>query len=212
MGRDKALVPWRGGALIDAVAASLGAVSDELLLLTGSEPRYVGRVPGARVVLDTPTAHGSLGTTPGPLAGLAAALAAARCATLVTLPVDVPIVDAAALRALLALAAECGADAVFVRGPRGVEPLLAVYRVARCAPEATRLLASGERRPVALSRAVPSAEVDAAALAAAAGVDVEALLANVNAPGDLARLARLGGLGGLGGLARLDGAVEEGAA
>jgi molybdopterin-guanine dinucleotide biosynthesis protein A len=105
-----------------------------------------------------------------PLAGLVAGLRAATQEVVVFLPVDVPLADAAALRAL---AAACRDAAVPASGP-----LPGAYRRSAL-PVLERRLSAGELK---LRDAV--AELDAAV------VDLDpALLANVNDPADLARLA-----------------------
>jgi molybdopterin-guanine dinucleotide biosynthesis protein A len=104
-----------------------------------------------------------------PLAGLVAGLRAATNDVVVFLPVDMPLVDADALRGL---AAACREAAV----PRG-RPLPGAYRQS-VLPRLERRLDAAELR---LMDAV--AELDAAL------VDLDpALLANVNAPADLDRL------------------------
>jgi molybdopterin-guanine dinucleotide biosynthesis protein A len=103
------------------------------------------------------------------LAGLVAGLRAASGAVVVFLPVDMPLVDAAALRAL---GAACREAAV----PRG-SPLPGAFRTTVLS-RFERRLAAGDLR---LTDAV--AELDAAV------VDLDpALLANVNEPADLGRL------------------------
>jgi molybdenum cofactor guanylyltransferase len=106
-----------------------------------------------------------------PLAGLVAGLRAASHEVVVVLPVDCPLVDARALRAL---AAACREAAVPPTGP-----LPGAYHVAAL-PLLERRLAAGELR---LSDALAELEV--------AGVELDpALLANVNEPADLDRLRR----------------------
>jgi molybdopterin-guanine dinucleotide biosynthesis protein A len=105
------------------------------------------------------------------LAGLVGGLRAAASELVVVLPVDCPLVDAGALRAL---AGACRDAAVPPSGP-----LPGAYRRSAL-PVLERRLAAGELR---LRDAV--AELDAALVA----LD-PALLANVNEPSDLERLAR----------------------
>ena len=106
-----------------------------------------------------------------PLAGMVAGLRAAAHEVVVFLPVDVPLVGEAALRAL----AEACRDAATPPG----HPLPGAYRRSAL-PVLERRLAEGELRLRDLL-----AELDAVAVA----VD-EALLANVNEPSDLERLAQ----------------------
>ncbi len=104
-----------------------------------------------------------------PLAGLVAGLRAAATEVVVFLPVDCPLVDAAALQTL---AAACRDAAVPPTGP-----LPGAYR-RRLLPLLERALAAGELRLRDLLAQVDTAVVE---------LD-PALLANVNEPADLARL------------------------
>ncbi len=105
-----------------------------------------------------------------PLAGLVAGLRAAATDVVVFLPVDCPLVDAAALRAL-------GADCRDVAVPQ-TGPLPGAYRRSSL-PVLERHLAAGELR---LRDAL--AELDVAVVRLA-----PELLVNVNEPADLARLS-----------------------
>jgi molybdopterin-guanine dinucleotide biosynthesis protein A len=106
-----------------------------------------------------------------PLAGMVAGLRAAAHEVVVFLPVDVPLVDAATLRAL----AEACRDAA---APPG-QPLPGAYAKAAL-PVLERRLAEGELRLRDLLEELDAVEV---------AVD-EALLANVNEQADLDRLAQ----------------------
>jgi molybdenum cofactor guanylyltransferase len=116
MGRDKALLPWEGGTLLDHAAARLQAVCGEVRVLSGSEPRYADR--GLPVDVD---ARGDA----GPLAGLAAALAVAAPRDVLLLGVDMPYVTTA----LLAFVRDAlaGWDAAVPVLDEGAEPLCAAY-------------------------------------------------------------------------------------
>jgi molybdenum cofactor guanylyltransferase len=106
-----------------------------------------------------------------PLAGLVAGLRAAANEVVVFMPVDMPLVDADALRRL----ADACRDAAVPRG----SPLPGAYR-RRVLPRLERRLAAGELRLTAAA-----AELDAAV------VDLDpALLVNVNEPLDLDQLAQ----------------------
>lgn len=190
MGRDKALVQWRGRPLVVRAAESLAASFDQVLLATGPEARYADLVPTARIVLDAPCGDDSSSddsssdgsSSDGPLGGIAALLAAAEAEWLVTLPVDMPHVEGTHLRTLWERAAEAGVDAAFVRSERGVEPLLAAYRISAARPAARALLAAGVRRPLGLLDEVAAIEVGIETL-----TDEPArVLRNLNTPADLA--------------------------
>jgi molybdopterin-guanine dinucleotide biosynthesis protein A len=122
------------------------------------------------------------------LAGLVAGLRAASGGVVVFLPVDMPLVDAAALRSL---GAACREAAV----PRG-SPLPGAFRTT-VLPRLERRLAAGDLR---LTDAV--AELDAAV------VDLDpAVLVNVNEPADLTRLA--GGAEAQGGRSSADTSASD---
>jgi molybdopterin-guanine dinucleotide biosynthesis protein A len=119
----------------------------------------------------------------GPLAGLDAALAAARHDTLIVVACDMPFVTARFLRHLSSLAGE--ADAVVPRTEDGYHPLCAAYTRA-CQPTVARRLA--ERRLAVLglfddvrTRVVTTEEIEAFG-------DRSRLLANVNTPAAFAGL------------------------
>jgi molybdopterin-guanine dinucleotide biosynthesis protein A len=173
MGRPKALVEWGGSTLAERVAAAARAVIPELLLL-GSGP-----VPGplaACARLEDPPGLA------GPLAALAAALAARPDRAWLLLACDQPLLTPEAIRWLID-ERRGGAVAVMARrSPERVEPLPAIYEPA--AREAVaELRAAGElslqplgRRPDVATPVVP------AALAAA--------WTSVDTPADLAALAQ----------------------
>ena len=87
MGRDKALLDWRGRPLLEHQLETLHAAGVEELLVSGERPVYRGVVdlqPGL-----------------GPLGGLASiAESVAGEADLVVIPVDMPLLGAALLRRL----------------------------------------------------------------------------------------------------------------
>jgi len=123
MGRDKALLPYRGGPLIESVA------------------RAVERAAGSAVLVGSPSRHGNLGFPvlpdiypgEGPLGGILTALQHANSSHTqsdwnLIVACDMPELDAAFLRGLVDAAAQSGADALVPRGPSGLlEPLCAVY-------------------------------------------------------------------------------------
>lgn len=87
MGRDKALLPWRGRPLIDHMLALLAAAGVERSVVSGDRPCHDGlpdRYPGQ-----------------GPLGGIATAAAALPDCCLLVVPVDMPLLAPARLVALL---------------------------------------------------------------------------------------------------------------
>lgn len=151
MGADKALLDLAGARLIDRAVAALEPLVGEVVLATGSAPRY--RETGLPTVQDVlPDA--------GPLAGLVAGLerAADRGAEAVlALACDTPRADARLYAQLLAALGD--ADACLLRTPDGPEPLCAVYRTT-CAAPARAALAAGRRRMTAFHDEVRLTWVD----------------------------------------------------
>jgi len=171
MGRDKALLPWRGATLLDHAIARLRAACGDVRILCGPAPRYADR--GLPLVLDAVAGA-------GPLAGLAAGLESAGAAPGLYLAVDLPHVTVALLSALLAI--DGGADAVVPVTADGAEPLCAVYR-AGCGPAVRARLAAGERRMTSFWPDVRVHALEGTALRAFG--DPRRLFHNVNAPADL---------------------------
>lgn len=170
MGRDKALLPWRGATLLDHALSRLRQVCGPVFILCGSDRRYADR--GVPVLLDArPEA--------GPLAGLVSGLAQLAEEPGVFLAVDLPEVPAALLAELAGRTGS--ADAVVPVSEHGPEPLCAAYNRA-CLGPAERRLAAGEFKmtgfwPEVRVVQVPPAEVRRFG-------DPAVLFRNVNTPSD----------------------------
>jgi molybdopterin-guanine dinucleotide biosynthesis protein A len=173
MGRDKATLPFDGAPLATRVARALGTCVERVRVVSrpGEAPEL-----GLECIVDRFAAR-------APLVGIAAALAACEASAVLVAACDLPDVDPRVLLALLALVpAEGGADIVAPLGPRGPEPLLAVYRP-RLLPELERRIARGELALQALLRDVNTVFVPEADLRA---LDPElASLRTLNRPEDL---------------------------
>lgn len=172
MGQDKAWIELDGEPLIRRVAAVLAEVADEVLVVA-NEPRYASL--GLPVVPDRYPAGGALG-------GIATGVAAARHETILVAACDMPFLDAAVWRLLLA--ARDGADAVVPRIGGEYETLHAIYTKA-CLPEMARALAENRLRVIAFFDALRVRAVEEDALRA---VDPTLrAFTNVNTPEELAR-------------------------
>jgi molybdenum cofactor guanylyltransferase len=134
MGRDKALLGWGGATLLDHAIGTLEAVCSDVRVLSGLQRRYTDR--GRAVVVDAPPEA-------GPLAALAAALAAAAPRPAILLAVDMPFVPAPLLRYLAETLA--GWDVAVPVIPAGPEPLCAAYSAA-CLEPVRDALTAGERK------------------------------------------------------------------
>lgn len=170
MGRDKALLPWEGGTLLDHALARLRAVCGDVRILCGPTPRYPDH--GAPLVLDRVA-------DAGPLAGLEAALTQAAGRPVLFLGVDLPFVTPALLELLRAKLA--GSDAAVPVLAGRPEPLCAAYGPGCLGPVRARLDA-GERRMTSFWPDVSVVEV-AEELLAGLG-DPVAFFRNLNTPHD----------------------------
>lgn len=141
-GSDKALAEVDGTRLLDRAVALLRTVSDEVAVVSS---RSEHDVEGVRRLPD-------LRTGKGPLGGMEAALAYARergIPTVLVLACDLPSVDEALLRALLAGLGDAPAAALSRDGAPGFEPLCAVYRTS-CLESLGSLLDQGRFQARAL--------------------------------------------------------------
>jgi len=175
MGRDKALLPWADGTLLDHALRRLRSVCPEVRILSGAEPRYADR--GVAV-------HTDVVADAGPLGGIHAGLSSLTDPLGLFLGVDVPLVPAALLTALVA-AAE-GSDAVVPVLAGRPEPLCAVYR-RTCLDAVARRLEAGERKMTSFwpdVRVRTLAEPELAPFG-----DPAEMFRNVNTPDDYRRVS-----------------------
>jgi molybdopterin-guanine dinucleotide biosynthesis protein A len=117
MGRDKAMLPWKGSTLIQSVAGEVRLAAGNVTLI-GSPGRY--QTLGFPVISDKIDGC-------GPLGGLHAALSSTRAEWNLLVACDMPSVTHELLEELLAAAEAGDADALVPAGPQGLEPLCAVY-------------------------------------------------------------------------------------
>jgi molybdopterin-guanine dinucleotide biosynthesis protein A len=156
MGRDKATLLFEGVPLALRVADALGACLARVRLVAKDEAL---RALGRELILDRHPEQAAL-------VGVAAALAACEAPAVLVAACDLVHLDPRVLLALCALApVEGAADVIAPVGPRGPEPLCAIYR-ARLLPEVERRIAAGEFALQALLRdsactLVPEAELRA---------------------------------------------------
>jgi molybdopterin-guanine dinucleotide biosynthesis protein A len=154
MGRDKALLPFRGGALAQAVARAVAEATGSAVLVGSPQ---LAQALGYQAIPD-------LYPGEGPLGGILTALAHSRASWNLVTACDMPELTAGFLTSLLDAAEAAGADVLLPEGPGGrPEPLCAVYHAgAREGMEAA--FRAGERKVTralaGLRRAVlPVAEV-----------------------------------------------------
>lgn len=144
-GRDKRAEPVDGVAMLARVVAAVGALSDDVVVVTRPDRPLPASVPlpgSVRIVHDAPEGD-------GPLAGLAAGLAAARHPTVLVAAGDHPWLVPATLEAAgQRLDADPALDAVVADDGRP-QPLVGCYR-RHVGDVALAQLRDGERRVTAL--------------------------------------------------------------
>ena len=136
MGRDKALLPFHGGALVSHVAATVAAAAGSVALI--GDPQKYGHL-GYTVLPDhSPGA--------GPAGGIETALSQTAADWNLVLACDMPAIPVEFLRGLLDAAELLNADALLPAGPSGrLEPLCAVYH-RRCLQTLHCALEAGVRK------------------------------------------------------------------
>ncbi len=117
MGRDKALLPFRGGTLAQAVARAVAQAAGSATLV--GDPESYGRL-GFPVIAD-------LYPGEGPLGGIVTALGHTAADWNLVTACDMPAITVELLAMLLDKAERLDADALVPAGPRHLEPLCAVY-------------------------------------------------------------------------------------
>jgi molybdenum cofactor guanylyltransferase len=158
MGKDKALLPFRGGALAAYVAATVATAAGSAVLI--GDPRKYGHLCYPVIPDRTPGA--------GPLGGIETALSYTVANWNLVLACDMPAISADFLRDVLDAGERSGADALVPAGPSGrLEPLCAVYH-RRAAATLRRALDRGVRKiseALAGLDAVPWPVIDSACFA-----------------------------------------------
>jgi molybdenum cofactor guanylyltransferase len=180
MGRDKRSVEVEGVPMARRVASALATVADELLVVASTAHPVAAELfdgLNARLVIDARA-------DAGPLAGLEAALGAARHELVLVAAADMPWVAPPLLRMLVVRIRDAPSTThvAVVATKRGPEPLLACYRRGTL-PVVSRLLDVGERRMGALLAALSTDEIPPAdwLVMDPSGRSVR----NVNEPADL---------------------------
>ena len=175
MGRNKALLPFRGRPLVARVHETLQPLFEDIFLVTNDPglfdfvpcPKIPDRVPGK-----------------GPISGVDAALRHSRNPYVLVVGCDAPFLSPSLLELLAGKTEE--ADLVIPVGPDGPEPLCAVYGKG-CLPHIEESLRKGDFSLMALvgrsrTREIPAEEV--------AGVDPGfRSFMNINTPGDFRMLS-----------------------
>jgi molybdopterin-guanine dinucleotide biosynthesis protein A len=137
MGQDKAIMPFRGEALVRRVLDRLAGLAAEVIVIAPGSQEYLSL--GLRIVADL-----ILGR--GPLGGLYTALFAASHPVVAAVACDMPFVSAELLTHQRDILFADNMDVVVPSSERGLEPLHAIYRRETCLPAVREALAAGEQR------------------------------------------------------------------
>ncbi len=186
MGQEKTLLPVDGVPLIVRVVSAVLEVCADAVVVT-NQPDVAARagLPDSVAVVRDEIAY------QGPLGGLATALGVARQPWVLAVAADMPWLEPGVARVLWEEHAD--ADVVIPVSEKGVEPLLALYRVETCLAAARETLRGDRRRIVAMFGGLRVAEVPVERLAE---VDPELRsLVNVNTAEDLAKVRSEADLG-----------------
>jgi molybdopterin-guanine dinucleotide biosynthesis protein A len=144
MGRDKALLPFRGGALAGSVAGAVAVAAGSATLV--GNPQSYGHL-GFPAIPDAYPGE-------GPLGGILSALRHTTATWNLLTACDMPGLSAEFLRSLLDAAERSGADALLPAGPSGrPEPLCAVYH-RRILPALETAFGGGARKVTAALQGV----------------------------------------------------------
>lgn len=173
-GLPKGLERVGGRRIIDRVAAALGEVTDDLLLVA-NDPAAPEWLPGIPVQRDIVPNAGGLG-------GIHAALHRARQPVLIV-AWDMPFVPSGLLARLRELGDSADVAVPESGSRRGIEPLCAFYAPS-CLPAIELSLADDDRRVIGFHDRVRVARLPAGEVSAFG--DPELLFMNVNTPDDLA--------------------------
>lgn len=179
LGMEKARALAAGRPLLHWTAAAVACLTDDLIVVCRVD-QTIARAEGVvwREAVDREAER-------GPLAGIEAALGAARHDLLLVFACDMPLLRPALVR-LLARAA-VGVDVAIPVVEGRAEPLAAAYRMS-CLESVRSALATGEGRPVAILKELRVRRLTAAELRVADPRLVS--LTNVNYPEDLERVER----------------------
>jgi molybdopterin-guanine dinucleotide biosynthesis protein A len=171
MGTDKAVLKLNGETFVERIAKNVSVVARKTTLIGSNENLAGYKFPIA----------GDVFNSWGALGGLHAALSACKSDWALVVACDLPLVSKELFLRMASLREGWDAVAPIQQDGRP-QPLCALYRVAPCLDCAERLIASGERRPRVLLRAVRTRWVTTTELEDLESADL--LFLNVNTPTD----------------------------
>ena len=148
MGRDKGSLPFGGETMLDRIVRIVRTVAGRVIVVARRDQPAPSSVTLAYETVEDL----------GPLAGIAAGLAASNSDLNVVVACDMPLIRPGVLERLVSLIDDYDACVAIANGQ--ASPLCGVYR-SRIAPDAQALLNSGERRLMRLLEVVRTKRVDA---------------------------------------------------
>ncbi|MGZ8611613.1 MAG: molybdenum cofactor guanylyltransferase [Actinomycetota bacterium] len=177
-GGDKLAASYRGSTILGSTIDRVAEVCADVVVVLASEGEPdVPLGPGVRIARDAASGE-------GPLAGARAGLAAATGELALIVGGDMPDLQVAVLRSLVAAAGDPAVQAVALHDGERVRPLPCVVRVRPAVEAADALLGAGRRRLRELLDALRVASVGEAAWRL---LDADGrTLFDVDEPGDLA--------------------------
>jgi molybdenum cofactor guanylyltransferase len=149
MGEDKSALPFGGETMLERIVRLVGTIADDVIVVA----RRDQRIPPGVIVVHDPVED------LGPLAGIAAGLAASHSDVNLVVACDMPLINPQVLQRLVSMIDDHDACVAVVDGH--ASPLCGVYR-SRIAPRAQAVLESGERRVMRLLELVKTKRVDGA--------------------------------------------------
>jgi molybdopterin-guanine dinucleotide biosynthesis protein A len=173
-GRDKCRLVVEGRAIIVRQIDVLAAIARPVFVVGGDPARFADL--GLQV-------HGDLIPGAGAIGGIYTALEVSPADRVIVVACDLPFLTPPLLRRLVELAEP--RDGAWIHGPRGVEPLVAVYQRA-AAPAIRQAIDAGRFKAAGLGQILAMAELPIEAVAEFG--PPERLLANVNTPDEYARI------------------------
>lgn len=180
MGADKRTLTVGGQTMVSRVVDTVSSVCEDTVVVVAQDD---DRLHGADLGPRTRVIHDAIPQA-GPLGGLVTALSEPDVTWVLAVAADMPLIRPEVIRLLWV--SRNGCRAVVAVGPRGPEPLLALYH-ASCRDVAFELLSSGRASPRRLLELVSTTEVPVEALRT---VDPElSSLLNVNTPLEYSRVA-----------------------
>lgn len=150
MGRDKGSLPFGDETMLARIARIAASIADDVIIVGRHDQTLP---PGVRTIYDPVEDL-------GPLAGIAAGLAASTTDLNIVVACDMPLINPQVLMRLASMIDDQDACVAIIDAHASA--LCGVYR-SRVAQDAQALIDSGERRVMRLLDQIPTKRVDAAA-------------------------------------------------